>query len=69
MNALSFRRCLPPRDMQAMAKLTVILTRCDDLDAQSTPGGVLDRDQVRRDSRRIREMAEEARLLLLGVTP
>ena len=52
-----------------LATLTAILTRCDDLDAMCASDGRLDPNQVRIDAARIREMAEKARLLVVGVKP
>lgn len=56
-----------PVNMEILATLTAILTRCDDLDAMCAADGRLDRVQVGIDSRRIREMAEKARTMV--VTP
>jgi len=55
-----------PTSMEILAKLTAILTRCDDLDAMCAADGRLDPNQVRIDSARIRHMAEKARALVVG---
>lgn len=57
------------RSMPALATLTAILTRCDDLEAMASSSGVLDRNQVRIDAQRIRAKAEEARQIILGMAP
>lgn len=69
MNAIPFLRTVEPvRDeedlWQVLTAVTLILTRCDDLDAQASPDSVLSREQIGRDSRRIREKAMEIRSLL-----
>ena len=58
----------PDPSIPLLATLAAILTRCDDLDAMVSSDGVLDRNQIRIDSARIRQKAEEARLIVLGRT-
>ena len=54
-------------DSAILGELGRILTRCDDLDAMCAADGRLDPNQVRIDAARIREIAEKARLLVVGM--